>query len=211
MSESSEHPPTNEIKGDSNHPPDSVFVDDLDGFDESSSISSGQIQFVLFCVMLLLALGGMGLTQSLESGAWEYWVFVVFVYACIGVWKSVRHARRAGLSVRKGVVRELSHWGTLVGFLAVLFFLERRQVVDRQSASSFALMLLALSCFMAGVHLDWQLLLLGGVLTTMLVSIALLEQYEIALWGIMITVALAAIVFFRFKTRRRRSRAEKTE
>jgi hypothetical protein len=38
----------------------------------------------------------------------------------------------------------------------------------------------------------------------MLVAIALLEQYEIALWGIMLGVALAAILFFRFKAKRRK-------
>lgn len=204
MSESAKHSTGDETKEVSSDAPDPVFVDDMDAFDQSSSISSGQIQFGLFVLMLLLALGGMGLTQSLESGAWEYWLFVVLVYASIGVWKAVRSARHAGRSVRRGVVREISHWGTLVGFLGVLFFLEQRQVVDRQSASSFALMLLALSCFMAGVHLDWQLLLLGGVLTIMLVAIALLEQYEIALWGIMLGVAFAAILFFRFKAKRRK-------
>ncbi|MGB0596147.1 MAG: hypothetical protein ACPGLY_05625 [Rubripirellula sp.] len=204
MSESAKHSTSDETKEVSSDAPDPVFVDDMDAFDQSSSISSGQIQFALFVLMLLLALGGMGLTQSLESGAWEYWVFVVLVYASIGVWKAIRSARHASRSVRQGVVREISHWGTLVGFLGVLFFLEQRQVVDRQSASSFALMLLALSCFMAGVHLDWQLLLLGGVLTIMLVALALLAQYEIALWGIMLGVAFAAILFFRFKAKRRK-------
>ena len=204
MSESAKHSTGDETKEVSGDARDSVFVDDMDAFDQSSSISSGQIQFALFVLMLLLALGGMGLTQSLESGAWEYWLFVVLVYASIGAWKAVRSARHAGRSVRQGVVREISHWGTLVSFLGVLFFLEQRQVVDRQSASSFALMLLALSCFMAGVHLDWQMLLLGGVLTIMLIAIALLEQYEIALWGIMLGVALAAILFFRFKAKRRK-------
>jgi hypothetical protein len=204
MSESAKHSTGDETKEVSSDAPDPVFVDDMDAFDQSSSISSGQIQLALFVLMLLLALGGMGLTQSLESGAWEYWLFVVLVYASIGVWKAVRSARHADRSVRQGVVREISHWGTLVGFLGVLFFLEQRQVVNRQSASSFALMLLALSCFLAGVHLDWQLLLLGGVLTIMLVAIALLEQYEIELWGIMLGVALAAILFFRFKANRRK-------
>ena len=193
MSESSEH------------------VDDSGALDPSSGIRGWQIQFALFCLMLLLALGGMALTQSLESGAWEYWLFLVLVYAAIGAWKTIRHAKQTGQSIRKGVFRELSHWGTLVGFLTVLVFLERRQVFDRQSASAFALMLLALSCFLAGVHLDWQFLLLGVVLTIMLVSIALLEQYQIALWIIMILVAVAAVAFFHFKTRRRISRANETE
>lgn len=197
MNWSSEHRPTDEIS----KVTDSELVDNLDARQESSTGKGWKIQLGLFCLMLLLALLGMGLTQSLESGAWEYWLFVVFVYAAIGVWKRVRGDRQRGLPVYKGIVSELSHWGTLVGFLAVLLFLERRQVVDRESASHFALMLLALSCFLAGVHLDWQLLLMGVVLTIMLVSVALLEQDEIVLWVIMIGAAGLAAGFFYVKTR----------
>ena len=78
--------------------------------------------------------------------------------------------------------------------------LERREIVDRDSASYFALMLLALTCVMAGVHIDWLLLVVGVVLTIMLVALATLERFSV--WIIMVLVACLAATFFYFKSRR---------
>ena len=56
-------------------------------------------QFYVLCGMLLLALVGMGLTQALENGAWEYWLFVVIVYAALGLWRSIGKAKQSGQPV----------------------------------------------------------------------------------------------------------------
>jgi hypothetical protein len=161
--------------------------------------------------MLVLALVGMGLSQALEEGAWEYWLFVVVVYAALGLWRSTSKARQAGQTVRKLISRELAHWAILLGFLAVLLLLERREIINRQSASDFALLLLALSCCLAGIHFDWLLMIVGVVLTVMLVAMATLEQYSVVLWIIMILVVIAAAAFFYFKSKGRGSVAEPVE
>ena len=152
--------------------------------------------------MLVLALVGMGLTQSSETGAWEFWLFVVVIYAALDLWRSVRNAKQTGQSINKSILRELTHWGTLVGFLAVLLFLERREIINRDSASYFALMLLALSCCTAGVHSDGLLLVVGIVLTIMLVAMATLEQFTVVLWLIMIVVVGLAAAYFYLKSKR---------
>jgi hypothetical protein len=153
--------------------------------------------------MLLLALVGMGLSQALEKGAWEYWLFVVVVYAALGLWRSTSKARQAGRTVRTLISRELAHWAILLGFLAVLLLLERREIINRQSASDVALLLLAFSCCLAGVHFDWLLLIVGVALTVMLVATATLEQYSVALWIVMILAAISAAAFFYFKAKHR--------
>jgi general stress protein CsbA len=163
--------------------------------------SSWKIRLGVLCTMLVLALVGMGLTQSSESGAWEFWLFVVVVYAALGLWRSVRSARHTGHSVNKSILRELTHWGILIAFLAVLLFLERREIINRDSASYFALMLLALSCCMAGLHVDWLLLVVGVVLTIMLVAMATLEQFTVVLWLIMVAVVALASAFFYIKSK----------
>ncbi len=103
----------------------------------------------------------------------------------------------------------MAHWGALIGFLAVLLLLERREIINRDSASYFALMLLALSCVMAGVHIDWLLLVVGVVLTIMLVAMATLEQFSV--WIIMILVVCLAAAFFYLKSKRGGSAGETIE
>ena len=161
-----------------------------------------KFQLYVLCGMLALALVGMGLTQAMEKGAWEYWLFVVVVYAGLGLWRSTRKAKIDGKPVRELIGRELSHWSVLLAFLGVLLLLERRQIIQRESASDFSLLLLAFSCCLAGVHFDWLLLTIGVVLTVMLVGMATLEQYSIVLWGLMLVVTICAAGFFYLKSKR---------
>jgi len=105
----------------------------------------------------------------------------VLVYAALSLWRSLQNANQSGQSVAKCLVRELSHWGILLVFLFVLLLLERREIVNRDSASYFALMMLALTCCLAGVHVDWMLLFIGVFLMIMSVAMAMLEQYSVVL------------------------------
>lgn len=166
------------------------------------SSTSWKIQFWVLCGMLLLALVGMGLTQAMEKGLWEYWLLVVVIYAALGLWRSAGKAKQRGQPVKKLIGRELAHWGTVLAFFSVVLLLERREIIDRQSASDVALLLLALCCCLAGVHFDWLLLFVGVALTAMLVATATLEQYSIVLWIIMILAAVSAAAFFYFKVKR---------
>ena len=93
MNESSEHSPSDETVDETNSVEDSSLVDEIDSFDESSSGGGWKIRLGVLCAMLVLALAGMGLTQASETGAWEFWLFVVLVYAALGLWRSVCAAR----------------------------------------------------------------------------------------------------------------------
>ena len=178
---------------------------------ESGLSTQWKIQFGILCGMLLLALIGMGLSQATEKGAWEYWLFVVIVYAALGLWRSIRKAKQDGKPVKQLIGSQLAHWAVLLAFLAVLLLLERREIINRQSASDVALLLLALSCCLAGVHFDWLLMIVGVFLTIMLVAMATLEQYTIALWIIMIVAVIAAGAFFYLRTRENGSVTESFE
>ncbi len=178
-------------------------MDEETGAEKPTQSSPGwKTQFYVLCAMLVLALVGMGLSQALENGAWGYWLFVVIVYAGLGLWRSTRKAKLAGKPVKELIGRELIHWSVLLAFLAILFLLERREIINRDSSSDFALLLLAFSCVLAGVHFDWLLLVIGVVLTVMLVAMATLEQYSVVLWIIMLAVTIAAAALFYLKSKR---------
>lgn len=169
--------------------------------EKSKSTAPWKIQFYTLCGMLLLALVGMGLSQALEKGAWWYWLFVIVVYAALGLWRSTSKARKQDKSIRKLITRELGHWAILLAFLGVVLLLERQEIITRPAASDISLLLLALSCCLAGVHFDWLLMIVGIVLTIMLVGMSTLEQYTLVLWVIMILVAIGAAAFFYFKSK----------
>ena len=160
-----------------------------------------KLQFYVLCGMLFLALVGMGLTQAMDNGVWEYWLFVVVVYAALGFWRSVGKAKQDGRPVKPLVGRELAHWMILLAFMGVVLLLERKEIINRDSASYVAMMLLGLGCCLAGVHFDWMLTIVGFVLAVMTISLATLEQYTVVVWVIMILVVAAAAAYYFFKSK----------
>ncbi len=176
--------------------------------DKTKSSAQWKIQLGVLCCMLLLALVGMGLTQSIESGAWEFWLFVVLVYAGLGLWRSTRKAKQAAKPVGHLITHQLAHWAILLVFLGIVALIERQEIMNRESASNVALMLLAMGCCLAGVHFDWLFLLVGAVLTIMLVAMATLEQYSLVMWIITVLAVIAAAAFFYFKSRNESSAFE---
>ena len=83
-----------------------------------------------------------------------------------------------------------------------MVFLERTDIMDRSAAADAALLLLALTCVLAGIHFEWMFLVIGTVLALMVVVVAKTEQFE--MWLIMVPAALAAVGFFFWRWRRNR-------
>jgi hypothetical protein len=159
-----------------------------------------RIHFILFCLMLILALIGMGITQATQGGGWEYWGFLVLFYGLISITVTWRQAKSRGEPIWRMIRKQVLHWaGALVAF-KLLFLLERTDIVSREAASELSVILLALVCYLAGVHFQWMFMLIGLVVGIMALTLAYLEQYMVIGWIIVIPTALAATwLFLKFK------------
>lgn len=175
---------------------------------ENTTTANWKIQLGVLCGMLLLALIGMGITQASEKNAWEYWLFVVIVYAALSLWRTFNKSKQDGEPFGNLLGREIAHWLVLLAFFALVMLLERREIISRESASDFSLAMLALACCLGGVHFDWMLMIVGIVLTVMLMAMATLEQYSIVLWVLMVLVVIGGAAFFYFKLRSGGSNSE---
>jgi hypothetical protein len=144
----------------------------------------------VFCGLLVLALVGMGLTMSLEKGGWEFWVFLLAVYGGVSVFWAWQRAKQKGEPVWRMVRGQVFHWSSVLVTYAILVLFERTEIINREAASNVALLVLALACFLAGIHFEWSFLLVGMVLAVMAVAVGYVEQYVV--WIIMIPVIIAA-------------------
>ena len=88
MNESAER----EVSDESQFDEQKNVIDESRSDEPPASRGHWKIRLGVLCTMLVLALIGMGLTQASESGAWEYWLFVVVVYAGLGIWRGARSA-----------------------------------------------------------------------------------------------------------------------
>jgi len=168
------------------------------GLGKPSLWSGGRLQFWLFCTLLVLALIGMGLTQATEGGGALYWLILLWIYALFSLFHAWLQARERHESIWSEIHLHLFHWlGGLVA-LHLIFVLERHDILSRDAASNVSMVILALSSYLAGLHLDRMFLLIGIVLTIMAVIGAFVEQYT--LWLIVAPSSLiAAWLFFKSK------------
>jgi hypothetical protein len=142
-------------------------------------------------LMIVLALVGVGLTTTDRAAARWYWMCLVPAYGvlCIATaWLRSRHDRTIGLGA---VGRQVLHWLTITAAVAFDFWISRTGEQAGAAAGFNALLLLAVGCVLAGVHLDWLLAVVGALLALTLACIVKADQY---LWLILVAGALFLVV-----------------
>jgi hypothetical protein len=145
-------------------------------------------------IMVLLALVGVALATTSAPLARKYWMTLVPIYGVLCTVTAWRRSQQAGAAGGKLVLRQVLHW-LAIGAAVLLDFAIQGAGVETKLTSGFnALLLLALGCFLAGVHLDWSFTLVGALLALTFVCVAKAEQY---LWLIFVigVLLIGALVF----------------
>lgn len=150
---------------------------------------SWKIGFGAAIVMVVLALIGVGLSTSSRANAPKYWMALVPIYGliCVAVaWYRSREGE-CGPGV---ILRQVFHW--LIIAVAVWLDFYMRGVGEESgiAAGLNALLLLAIGCFLAGVHFEWLFALVGTLLIVTLIVVVKADQY---LWLVVIAGALIII------------------
>jgi len=149
---------------------------------------SWKIAGTIALIMVVLALLGVALATLSAPLARNYWMTLIPIYGVLCTVTAWRRSQQAGAADGMLVLRQVLHW-LAIGGAVLLDFTIRGAGVETQLSSGFnALLLLALGCFLAGVHLDWSFTLVGLLLTLTLICAAKAEQY---LWLLFIVGALA--------------------
>lgn len=165
--------------------------------DQWADLGRMRLDFWLFVIMLALALAGVALTQLELSNTSLYWTILAAVYGVISAVRARVRAKGTKRRLWPTVRDEVLHWvGTLLAIKIILFF-ELSGIADRGPASDYSLLLLALSCYLAGVHLDWIFLPLGVALAVIAMGIGYLDQLSLLALAVPVTALALWIVFKR--------------
>jgi hypothetical protein len=156
-------------------------------------------------IMILLALVGVALTNTSSASAPNYWIVLVPVYGilCIGTaWMRGRHNKAARGAQ---VIRQILHWLAIAAALALDFVIRGTGEETASAAGLNAMLLLALGCFLAGVHLEWFFAVVGVMLTVAMIILARAQQY---MWVVFLLggLAVAALIASRWLLGRWRAR-----
>jgi hypothetical protein len=151
----------------------------------------------MFVFMLALAILGAAVSQAVDTGGRYYWLALVLIYAAISITRTYLRARDQAQSLWSMIGAQVLHWvGVLVAINIILLF-ESSGVSDRGPAADYSLLVLALSCYLAGVHFDWTFMLLGGILAVIAVGLGYLDQFSIYLVTIPLALLATWIVYKR--------------
>jgi hypothetical protein len=147
--------------------------------------------------MVLLALLGVAITRASRAAAPVYWICLVPVYgaACIAV--AWARGRQHGGIAWSAIGRQVLHWLGIAIALGLDFLVRSTGEESGAAAGLNALLLLALGCYLAGIHLEWVFSLVGLLLTVALVILAEAEEY---VWLIFVVGAmiLAVVIALRW-------------
>ena len=160
--------------------------------------SGEKLQLWLFCILLLLALVGMGLTETVAGGGALYWLLLLWAYAFFSLGRSWLRARKRHESIWAEMHLHVFHWLGALAALHIIFLFERHALLARDAASDMALVTLALASYLAGLHFERLFVLIGILLGIMAIVGAFVEQYT--LWLIVVPASVgAAWLFFKSK------------
>ena len=104
-------------------------------------------RLVVGIIMLFLAFLGMVVTDIAKSGGWDYWKWMVIVYALLALWLSwyVRRQKVVISSVTLG--HELLHWTGVVATVFMVSYFVHLGTISRFIAGIFDLTIISLGVF----------------------------------------------------------------
>jgi hypothetical protein len=147
---------------------------------------------IVIIVLIALSIIGIGITDFSPSDSYKYWVAMVPIFcgACLILeWSRVRGKGYKWTTILRN---QLLHWVGLLVAVRLVFEMLHKGRLDNENTGLVILLLLALSIFIAGIHLGWRLCLVGGFLGAALVAATYLEEY---VW-ILLIIALVVVAIF---------------
>jgi len=150
-----------------------------------------QAKFGVAIIMLALAFLGMVSTDVHSTGGWDYWRWVVPIYAVLALWLSWYVKRKTKTVSPITLWHELLHWiGLILAVFLVSCFVTLGSV-SRFNAGLFDLTLLSFGIFLAGVYIETTFIFIGIVLGVFAFLAAFVAQY---LYAFLIPVVLAGLL-----------------
>jgi hypothetical protein len=158
---------------------------------------SWKIAMVVAAIMVVLAVLGVALTQAKSSAASVYWLSLTPVYGLLCVGTAWSRSLVGGAFDRTLILRQLFHWLGIGIALMLDFFILKTGQMSEQGTGWTALLLLALGCYLAGVHLEWLFVLVGVILTLALVALIKLEENAMLIFLVASLAVIAMVVLMR--------------
>ena len=150
----------------------------------------------------MLVMIGLFLTNVSHLHARYYWSAMFPIFAIVSLWHELVGPNSNPGPLWKRVLRQVLHWLGPIVAVQIIFLQLARGQMDADSVALVTLVILAVTCFMAGVHMDHSFYWVSAALAFAAVVGTEVEAYLWMLAAIAI-IAIAITVFAAVALRRR--------
>jgi hypothetical protein len=169
----------------------------------AGKIEAGLLRRLLIVgVLSVLVMIGLFLTNVSHLHARYYWSAMFPIFGIVSLWHELVGPNINLGPLWKRVLRQVLHWLGPIVAVQIIFLQLARGQMDADSVALVTLVILAVTCFMAGVHMDRSFYWVSAALAFAAVVGAEVEAYLWMLAAIAI-VAVAITVFAAIALRRR--------
>jgi hypothetical protein len=162
---------------------------------DKESILSGRIIAEGIVGLAMLALAFFAIATSDVSGerTHSFWTALLVIYAVAAYTVDRLYSGISFKDVRRALSIAL-HWiGVFAAMVFIYFFATSGRIANADIGLTYGL-ILALGTFLAGVHSNWRLMVVGGALGFGTVGVAFIEEYLWVLFGIAVLALLILVV-----------------
>jgi hypothetical protein len=169
----------------------------------TSRIEAGLLRRLLIVgVLCVLVMIGLFLTNVSHLHARYYWSAMFPIFGIVSLWHELAGPGSNAGPVWRRILRQVLHWLGPIVAVQIIFLQLARGQMDADSVALVTLIILAVTCFMAGVHMDHSFYWVSAALALAAVIGTEVEAYLWMLAAIAI-VAIAITVFAATALRRR--------
>jgi hypothetical protein len=145
---------------------------------------------------------GLFLTNVSHLHARYYWSAMFPIFGIVSIWHELAGPNSNPGPLWKRILRQVLHWLGPIVAVQIIFLQLARGQMDADAVALVTLLILAVTCFMAGVHMDRSFYWVSAALAFAAVVGTEVEAYLWMLAAIAI-VAVAITVFAAIALRRR--------
>ena len=153
-------------------------------------------------VLSVLVMIGLFLTNVSHLHARYYWSAMFPIFGIVSLWHELNAPNSNPAPLWKRIVRQVLHWLGPIVAVQIIFLQLARGQMDADAVALVTLLILAVTCFMAGVHMDRSFYWVSAALAFAAVVGTEVEAYLWMLAAIAI-IAIAITVFAAIALRRR--------
>jgi MFS family permease len=165
--------------------------------ESSPSKSTNSYQGWIYSILVVLSVAGVAIMGHSDKYGFWYWLAMGFIFGGVSIGMAWKNDQDTPGDQSGRIIKQALHWGTLIVGILLVFLMHRFNLFDRTSTPGLlALLLLALTAGLAGVHFNWRMGVVGLILAATFVAAVIAAEI---FWILLIVALVAVIVFFAFR------------